>query len=340
MNKRTAAALIAAGAVLILDSQCAAQSARDALELCAQVLVPSLFPLLVLGAMLVPCLASIRIPILARVLGIPAGAEGIWLLGALGGFPVGAASIAQSVQGGALSKNDGERMLGVCSLCGSAFLFGVLPQFLPTAEVAAIFVIQLETSLLLGAFWPGSANGSLSPVSKSVTLPEAVLRGIHAILNLCAWVTRAGVVAGFLRRWLFPLLPEPMGTICTGLLELTSGIFALPEKGRFLLATLFVCFGGVSVLLQIGGLAAEAGLSMTTCVLQKSLHAFLGTVTALLWRKAGNYAFLLPLILVLAKMGLEIPRRVLYNTRERKGSECCFGKPWSGPASTAASARK
>ena len=56
MNKRTAAALVAAGAALILDSRYAAQSARDALELCAQVLIPSLFPLLVLGAMLVPCL--------------------------------------------------------------------------------------------------------------------------------------------------------------------------------------------------------------------------------------------------------------------------------------------
>ena len=340
MNKRTAAALIAAGASLILDSRWAAQSARDALVLCAQVLIPSLFPLLVIGAMLVPCLASVRIPILACILGIPAGGEGIWLLGAFGGFPVGAASIAQCVESGALSKNDGERMLGLCSLCGSAFLFGVLPQFLSIPEVVAIFIIQLETSLLLGAFWPGKSIGRLSPVSNPITLPEAVQRGIHAILSLCAWVTLAGVVAGFLRRWLFPLLPEPVGTICTGLLELTGGIFALPEKGRFLLAALFVCFGGVSVLLQIGGLASEAGLSMVTCVLQKSLHALLGTAAAFLWTKLGIFAFLLPPILLLAKKGLEIPGRLLYNTEERKGSECCFGKPWSGPASTAASARK
>ena len=340
MNKRTAIALTAGAVALILDSRCAAQSARDALDLCARTLIPSLFPLLVLGAMLVPCLADIRIPILARLLGIPAGAEGIWLLGALGGFPVGAASIVQSVHCGTLSKTDGERMLGLCSLCGSAFLFGVLPQFLSMSEVTAIFIIQLETSLLLGVLCPGKTTGRCAPVSRSISLAEAVQRGIHAILNLCAWVTLAGVVAGFLRRWLFPLLPEPMGTICTGLLELTGGIYALPDNGRFLLATLFVCFGGVSVLLQIGGLASDADLSMWTCVLQKSLHAALGTATAWLWTKVGLFAFLFPPILVLAKMGLEIPGRLLYNTEERKGSECCFGKPWSGPASTAASARK
>ena len=338
MNKRTAAALIAGGAALILDSRCAAQSARDTLDLCARTLIPSLFPLLVIAAALVPCLGAVRIPILARTLGIPSGAEGIWLLGTLGGFPVGAASIAQSVGSGALTKSDGERMLGLCSLCGPAFLFGVLPQFLPMDEVFAIFLIQIETGLILGAWWPERSTGTLSPVSRSVSLPEAVQKGIHAILNLCAWVTLAGVAAGFLRRWLFPLLPEPVGTICTGLLELTGGIFALPQNGRFLLATLFVCFGGVSVLLQIGGLASEAGLSMGQCVMQKLLHAALGTATAYLWTKIDFTALLFPLLL--AKMGLEIPRRLLYNTEERKGSECCFGKRWSGPASTAASARK
>ena len=338
MNKRTAAALIAGGAALIMDSRCAAQSARDALDLCARTLVPSLFPLLVIAAALVPCLGALRIPILARTLGIPSGSEGIWLLGAFGGFPVGAASIAQSAQCGALPKSDGERMLGLCSLCGPAFLFGVLPQFLPMDEVLAIFLIQIETSLVLGAWWPGGSTGTLSPVSRSVSFPEAVQKGIHAILSLCAWVTLAGVAAGFLRRWLFPFLPEPVATICTGLLELTGGIFALANHGRFLLATLFVCFGGVSVLLQIGGLAAEAGLSMGPCVMQKLLHAALGTATACLWTKISFFGLLFPL--VLTKMGLEIPRRLLYNTGERKGSECCFGKRWSGPASTAASARK
>ena len=338
MNKRTAAALIAGGAALILDSRCAAQSARDALDLCARTLVPSLFPLLVIAAALVPCLGAVRIPILARTLGLPSGAEGIWLLGTFGGFPVGASSIAQSVESGALTKSDGERMLGLCSLCGPAFLFGVLPQFLPMTEVFAIFLIQIETSLLLSAWWPGGSGGQISAISKPISLPEAVQKGIHGILNLCAWVTLAGVAAGFLRRWLFPFLPEPVDTICTGLLELTGGIFALPQRGRFLLATLFICFGGVSVLLQIGGLAAEAGLSMGLCVAQKLLHALLGTGTAYLWTKIGFAAMVFPL--VLAKMGLEIPKRLLYNTEERKGSECCFGKRWSGPASTAASAPK
>lgn len=340
MKKGTAAALVLAGLALIMDSRCAADAAREALALCARALVPSLFPLFVVSGMLVPSLKSFRLPWLSRLPGLPRGAEGIWLLGAAGGFPVGAAAIGQAVRAGTLPKSDGQRMLGLCSLCGPAFLFGVLPQFLPMDQVLALFLLQLETSLLLGAFWPGPSHGALSPAADSLSLPEAVRRAVDSMLSVCAWVVLAGVTAGFLRRWLFPFLPARAGVLLTGLLELTTGIFALPVENRFLLTALFVCFGGVSVLLQIGGLAAASGLSMKACVAQKALHGLLGLAAAWLYLHMGPTVFLLLSASLFVKIMVEIPAGLMYNVRERKGSECCFERRWSGPASTAATARK
>lgn len=340
MRKGTTAALILAGAALILDSRYAAQAAGESLELCARVLVPNLLPLFVVSTLLVPGLRGFRIPFLSRLLGVPAGAEGIWLLGLCGGFPVGAACTAQAVHGSALSKTDAERMLGLCSLCGPAFLFGVLPRFLPMKEVLALFVIQTETSLLLAGLWPGASNGRLTPSAEAVRLPEAVRRAVDSLLSVCAWVTMAGVASGFLRRWLFPFLPSNLDAVMTGLLELTNGIFVLPEKNRFQLCTLFVCFGGACVLLQIGGLAAAAGLGMRVCILQKSVHALLGAVAAMLYLRIGWLSFLLIPAVLFVKMALEIPGSMMYNGRERKGFKCCFAKKWTAPASTAGSARK
>jgi len=340
LKKGTAAALLIAGAALILDSRCAANSARDALVLCAHTLVPSLFPLFVVSGMLVPSLQGLRLDWLSRLLGMPRGAEGIWLLGCAGGFPVGAAAISQAVEGGALTRRDGARMLGLCSLCGPPFLFGVLPQLIPMGQVVALFVLQVETSLLLAAFWPGKACSSLSPTASTASLPDAVRRAVDSMLSVCAWVVLAGVAAGFLRRWLFPLLPESFDLLLTGLLELTTGIFSLPEENRFLFCALFVCFGGVSVLLQIGGLASPAGISMGTCVLQKLLHGLLGWLLACLYLHLGpSVLFLIPALLF-AKNTVEIPGQMMYNVRERKGFKCCFGKKWTGPASTAATARR
>ena len=76
MRKRTAAGLLFAMTALILDSRCAAGSARDAIELCIGTLIPVLFPLFVLSAMLVPALGALRMPRLSKILGFPEGGGG------------------------------------------------------------------------------------------------------------------------------------------------------------------------------------------------------------------------------------------------------------------------
>lgn len=323
MRKRTAAAvLLFCMGALILDSRAAARSAADALELCGRVLLPSLFPLLAVSGMLVPNLKGIRLPFLSRLLGLPAGSEGLFLLGCAGGFPVGAACIAQAAADGALNRRDAERMLGLCSFCGPAFLFGVLPQLLPMEQAAALFVLQLETGLLLAAFWPGASHGALQTSGQPISLPEAVRRAVGSMLSVCAWVTLASVAAGFLRRWVFPLLPEGFSLLLTGLLELTGGIFSLPTEDaalRFLLCAVFVCFGGISVLLQIGGLAAPAGLRMGPCVRQKTVHALLGAAAGAAYLHFGASAFFLPPAILFVKMTLEIPRKMVYNDLRKEG---------------------
>lgn len=315
--------LLCAIAALILDSRCAAQAARDALELCWKTLIPGLFPLFVVSAMLVPSLKGARIPGLARLLGIPQGSEGIFVLGSAGGFPVGAACIAQAVSAGNLSQADGRRMLGFCSSCGPSFLFGVLAAVLSTEEAAVLFLLQLETAVLVACFWPGKSRRSYHPTVDSISLTDAVRRSIGSMSSVCAWVVLAGVVTGFLGRWLFPLLPQTAGILLTGLLELTNGVFSLNGISdgalRFLLCAVFTCFGGVSVLLQIRALAAPAGLEMESCICQKALQALLGGVLAWAWLRFGAAGLFIAPAVTAAKIAVEIPGTMVYNVRRKEG---------------------
>ena len=323
MRKRICAlGLFAVMTVLILDSRCAADSAGAALTLCAQTLIPTLFPLFVVSAMLVPGLKSLRVPLLSKLLGIPDGSEGIFLLGCAGGFPVGAACIAQAVKQKALLHHDAERMLGICSFCGPSFLFGVIGSVLSLQDAALVFIIQLESALLTSSFWPNPSNSSYQPSSEEVSLPDAVRRSISSMASVCAWVVLAGVATGFLRRWLFPLLPAVPGLLLTGLLELTNGVFSLnsvPTTLHFLLCAFFVSFGGISVLLQIGGLAAQAGLRMNHCIAQKSLQAIGSAVLAFLFQRHGAIVLFLPPVLLFTKIAVEIPGRMVYNNPRKEG---------------------
>ena len=317
MKKRTLIALFCAMALLILDSRCAADSAREALSLCARTLIPCLFPLFVLGGMLVPGLAGIHIPGLNRVLGFP---EGYFLLGSLGGYPLGAACIAQAVAQGNLSKEDAERMTGLCSLCGPSFLFGVVGGLLSVTDGAVLFVLQFEGALLTAALWPKPCTAQCRISSESVTLPDALNRAVGSILSVCGWVTLAAVAAGFFRRWVFPFLPEGVSVLLTGILELTNGIFtaqAMPYEMQFVLCALFTSFGGISVLLQIAGFSA--GIGMGQCIVQKIIHGILTATLAMLWLRWGIVTlFLIPAALFV-KIAVEIPRAMVYNVRRKEG---------------------
>ena len=322
MRKRTAAGLLFAMLALILDSRCAADSAREAIELCIGTLIPVLFPLFVLSAMLVPALGALRMPRLSKILGFPEGGGGLFLIGCAGSFPVGAACVAQAAKDKLLSREMAGELLGLCSFCGPSFLFGVIGNVLSLRDAAVLFVIQLETALLLAVLRKHSAPGSFRSGTDTVNLPQAVRRAISSIATVCAWVVLAGVAAGFLRRWLFPLLPKALGILLTGILELTNGVFALEGLYpglRLPFCAFFMTFGGVSVLLQIAAVAAPAGLRMGKCVRQKTFQALLAAVIAILVQMIGPCAIALPLPVLIPKIAVEISRGVCYDNGRKEG---------------------
>ena len=311
--------LIFSAMVLILDSHAAAASASHAIELCIRTLIPGLFPLLVVSAMLVPGLKQIRIPWLARLLGFPEGSEGLFLLGCAGGFPVGAACVSQAVHSGTLDRRNAGRMLGLVSFCGPGFLFGIIGPMLGPEKAVLLFLIQLETGLLIASLWPRFGGISTKDIAEAVCLPEAVKRGLHSMATVCAWVILASVTAGIAQRWVLPLLPDMVGYLFTGLLELTTGVFAiggLSAELQFWMCAVFLSFGGISVLLQISSLAASAGLGMKTCAIQKAMQALFAGVLAAAYLVWGWPALLIP---IFVKTVLEFPGLMVYNAERKEG---------------------
>ena len=322
MKKGSLIALLTVMVLMILDSRCVADSAREALSLCAKALIPALFPLFVLGGLLVPGLARLKIPGFARLLGFPEGGEGFFLLGCAGGYPLGAACIAQAVERKSLDLRDSERMVGLCSLCGPSFLFGVVASIFSLEQAAVLFFLQLEAALITAAFWPKPSCSRCKIVSESVSLPAAVNRAISSTTSVCAWVTLAAVAAGFLGRWVFPFLPEPLPVMLTGLMELTNGLFALQTLDgelRLLLCAFFLSFGGVSVHLQIAGQVTPVGIRMGQCILQKSTHAILTTALTFCWVQLGGMAFWIVPAVLFAKIAVEIPGGMVYNGPRKEG---------------------
>lgn len=258
-------------AVLILDAKTALSGAQEGVALCLRTVIPSLFPFFVLSAMLTGSLLGRRIPMLGRLgrlCGVPEGGESLLLTGLLGGYPVGAQAVAQAYRQGALSRADGERLLGFCSNAGPSFLFGMLMPLFATPRAAwALWSVHILSALTVGALLPGKRRSTVVLTAGAPpTLPRALEQATRAMAGVCAWVVVFRVLLAVLSRWCFWLLPTPARLLLTGALELTNGCCALSDASgdglRFLLAAGMLGFGGLCVGMQTASVTGELGLGL------------------------------------------------------------------------------
>lgn len=271
---------------LILNAKEAAAFAADALKLCSVSLIPSLFPFMFLAIVLNSTLSGYRFRFLRTVRAlcrIPEGSEILFLLGILGGYPVGAQVIANAHQDGNLKKEDAQRMLGFCNNAGPSFIFGVIgPLFHSVTIPGLLWLIQVVSALITGAVLKGNCDTVIKERSRvQVSITDALERSVKAMGLICGWVILFRILAGFLCQYLGGYIPGNILTVITGLLELTNGCIALygvKNNGlRFILASLFLSLGGMCVLLQTA--SSIKTLSIKTYISGKCIQ---GIISALL----------------------------------------------------------
>ena len=265
-SKIVKALTIAAFALLILDSKTSSQGAAEGIDLCIRVVIPSLLPFLFLSACLTGGNTIMRLPSM-RLLGIPKGAETIFLLGLLGGYPVGAQAIYDHYQNKALSKKTAQRLLGFCNNPGPSFLFGMLaPLFTVNSAPWCLWAIIVLSALITGLILPDKQTDLYrTPPTDAVSIPTALNKSIRSMGQICGWVIIFRVFFSFAEKFLLKHLPQILRVCFIGFLELTNGCIAVStvdEQIRFVLCAAFLSFGGLCVGMQTASCTKDLGLSM------------------------------------------------------------------------------
>ena len=254
--------------VLILDAKTGILGAAEGLALCFKSIIPSLLPFFVLSILITNSLAGERIRVLQpleRLLRIPKGSGSTFLIGILGGYPVGAQSVAQGHKNGSLSRLDAQRMLGFCSNAGPSFLFGIIACKFSKMEFAwALWLIHILSAMLVGILLPGGNNAQTkcSP-SKNISVSDSLQKTIRILAGVCGWVILFRVVIAFLTRWILWFFPDWVQVFVCGILELANGCCALDritnEGLRFVVCSGMLAFGGLCVCMQTASVTEDLG---------------------------------------------------------------------------------
>ena len=287
--------------ILIMDGQTALTGARTGIQLCMKTVVPSLFPFFVLSILLTNAFSGSSLSLLkplGKFCGIPRGAEAILIAGFLGGYPVGAQSIASAYRSGQLLKADAHRMLAFCNNAGPAFLFGMVSSLFSSPWAAWIlWGIHIFSAFLVSRLIPAAPS---IPVKASkntgITVSDALRSAIRVMAAVCGWAILFRVLIAFLSRWMLWLLPNAARVALIGLLELSNGCCELVSVEdpslRFILCSGMLAFGGMCVAMQTHAVTGE--LSMKNYYVGKLLQ----TAFSLLFSCAVAYRLWLLLAVV------------------------------------------
>ncbi len=299
---------------LVFPTQTAG-AARDGIELCLDVLVPSLFPFFVLSMFMLDMgfaqyIGMALERVMKPVFNLSGPCAMAVAMGLLGGYPVGANTAIGLYEKGLCTKTETERLLSFCNNSGPAFVLGVVGAglFANTRAGVILYGAHVLASLTVGFLFrfyrhsetPGRAAPPmpLSAGKFSHTFIGAVTRSSRSMANICAFVVIFAVVIKMLFLFgVIPLLSDVIGFLCapfgltanmteeffTGLLEVTSGLWSLQGSTSSLSAQLSMAafmlgWAGLSVHCQVLSFIGGRGLKTWTYVVGKILHGILSAV--------------------------------------------------------------
>ena len=289
--------IVCFGAALLLYPEAIAGGISRGLSICASVIIPSLFPFLVLGSFLsrsgVAAAVGNRLERVTRPLfGLPGCCAAGILISCIGGYPAGATVISELIRAGQITRDEGERMLRFCVCGGPGFIIGTVGAGLmgSTALGVMLFVAHITAAVMLGilgapktarrkALTPTARRPRVSAVSAFV---DSVTSACGTLLSMCGFI----LLFSGLISLLDTLIPANRiaAALLSCLLEVSCGCVAaakLASLAPFILGVA-IGFGGVSVHCQLAASLVGTGVLTPRFWLSRLLHGALTAVLTML----------------------------------------------------------
>lgn len=296
-------------AALIFASEQVISGAQYAMRLCAQTILPALFPFFVVSSLL----CRLGLPgyvqkhlgsSSARLFHVSGAGISAFFIGITSGYPLGAAYIADMRKNGIINADECEHLLAFCNNSGPAFIIGAvgIGVFRSAGVGLFLYAIHILSAVITGLITRPKAaakviyTGEQSSTSLVKALPESIVQAVSSCLNVCGFVVCFSVLISVIdcRGWISLMCgylssvsgfePGFLRAFIMGSLELGSGIGAMQKlllcPINLALAAFLLGWGGVSVHFQTFALISDTELKGTLHFAGRLITASISAVIA------------------------------------------------------------
>ena len=328
-------------AVLTFDSEEVFGAVKKGCALCADTIIPSVFPFLFLSLFIVKCglakaAGEILAPVTEKVFCLPGCAGAVIITSLVGGYPAGAQMAAQLCAENNISREQFEKLMCFCVCAGPAFLIQTIGRCFFGSGAAGFILLAAQTvsCLLLGIFACRApvlgfkerffiqTKRKNNPLSFSAEVfSDCAARSASAMLNICAYVVIFSVVgvilsktgvAGLVSSVLYAITKnkEISAAFLPAVCDTASGSAAACRAG-LLFASFALVFGGFCVHFQIFSFCAGLKLNKLRFFVFRVLA---GLLSALITR------LLLVFFPIVSTAAAQEQRQMSFSSVSRSGS--------------------
>ncbi len=328
--------LLYAGTVLLciclcMRSETALCAAKEALTLCAERVIPGLFPFFVLSSFWVrigfmQLVGRWISPLSEKMFCVSGGGAVAFVMGLLCGYPTGAKVIKELYETKQIEKKEAEKLLPFCNNSGPLFVIGVVGGML-MQENAGLYLygIHVVSALAVGMVFSCFAEketGTKAVFCHTVfggnAFSESVTDSVKTILEVCGYIVLFSVI----RR----LFLSERSVFFAGVSEVTAGTYLISasdmsQHGKMIVLSAVIGFGGLCVLLQVWGIVSHAGISMKYYIVGKILQALIAASVAQNPVVATTVIFMGILILRIRKLTKSTSGRIIKEKTKQRRQE-------------------
>ncbi len=280
-------------ALLIINPDKSVMYAQNGIDICFDVIIPSLFPFFVCSGLLIysgfcEVLAGFFRPVMKPLFNINSTGAAAFILGVVSGYPLGAVTTCQLYDSLYLSKSEAERLLAFCNNSGPLFILGAVGVSMYHSPKIGLIIYL---SHILGAITVGilfrfyKPKAFLAPQSTVTTnqrnlsriFSDVISNSINSILTVCGVVIFCSVISSLIMDLIH--INPTSEAILSSIMEFVSGLnkISVLDTSLFnkIIISSWVCaFAGISVHLQVMGVVSRSGLSLKPYLAGKFLHGF------------------------------------------------------------------
>lgn len=290
--------------IILILPKASMKAAENGLLLWFNVIIPTLFPFILLSNIIIHSniiyyINIIFTPIMSKLFGLPGVAGYAFITGFLSGYPVGAKITADLYNERVINTAQAQYMLTFCNNASPMFIIGFIATgllnntYLGIIMLIVIYLANLITSLIFRVIYsksltPVNTSNKIKHINKKITFSlfdECIMNAISLIVKIGGYIIFFSIILNCF--YLIPIKSSIIKDFLFSLIELANGVKLLVSSNatisvKFVLLCTLTAFGTFSVHAQTASVLTKTNLNLNKYMVSKLINAVITFITAII----------------------------------------------------------